>query len=248
MTGFLNRVAAAAAAPPRMHPLLGSFFEAGNAGREDVPGESRETNVESSPARRERRPVFGEEQQALRQPQPFARAADPRDAAPRARVATKAEIVETAAVRAGSTGDARGAPPVAEPQRARETAPEGVAPIPASAQSADAGRRNALLPADERNQPVVHPIEFAPPLDMPRAFAPVARANEPAPLAARSERADTSARFAANERDAESVQIHIGRLEVIAVSEPAQRKPSKSDAPKYMSLDAHLARRSGRAG
>ncbi len=120
--------------------------------------------------------------------------------------------------------------------------------IPASAQSADAGRRNALLPADERNEPVVHPIEFAPPLDMPRAFAPVARANEPAPLAARSERADTSARFAANERDAESVQIHIGRLEVIAVSEPAQRKPSKSDAPKYMSLDAHLARRSGRAG
>jgi hypothetical protein len=139
--------------------------------------------------------------------------------------------------------------PVAGPRQRRDAAPEGnVPPLARRTEFADGGRHSALSVPDERREPVAHPIELATRLDsQPRAFAPVTHANEPAHLAAHSERADASARLA-REEPRESVQIHIGRLEVVAIAEPAQRKPPKSDAPKYMSLNAHLARRSGRAG
>ena len=51
----------------------------------------------------------------------------------------------------------------------------------------------------------------------------------------------------AEHQQADDIQIHIGRIEVLAVTQPASR-PAPPQARKGLSLDEYLRRRNGRVG
>ncbi len=63
----------------------------------------------------------------------------------------------------------------------------------------------------------------------------------------KEEKSDLSHRSGSPERESDEIQIHIGRIEVTAMTQPAPR-PLAAPVRKSPSLDEYLKRRDGRAG
>jgi hypothetical protein len=86
-----------------------------------------------------------------------------------------------------------------------------------------------------------------PPQDIERALTPVpVQPRFPVPAAPhRDSPSATSEAFRGSAAEDRSVEIHIGRVEVLAVAPPAQRAPAASGS-RTTSLTDYLARRNGR--
>lgn len=115
---------------------------------------------------------------------------------------------------------------------------------PAGKEPADAGSLQAW-----RFTPIVSEDRWpaarsAPILEPPGPRLPPDRKSS-ARMDAGQEAASALARPAPSQRD--DIQIHIGRIEVVAVSPPAPR-PAAPSHRKGLSLDEYLSRRNGRAG
>jgi hypothetical protein len=81
----------------------------------------------------------------------------------------------------------------------------------------------------------------APPGILRDASSPITRDNR------REDRRDLSRRLTPPEREPDEIQIHIGRIEVIAAP-PSPARAEAKRVPKSLSLDDYLKRRNGGAG
>jgi hypothetical protein len=242
MKGYLQRIAATAASPQSaLHPLVGSIFrqtsrDAGAdtlpqieefAGSEEFGQSPTRTDGSEFPADRPRRgePVAQDGLEATpamarpMQDQRFQPLMPPSPVTDRFPVIADQSAVREAASERASADASRQEPPVTN-----------------SLASARAGRAAGGDPGQAG-------AEAEPP---PAQLVRAATAGE-ARQARDSAPAEFSARPPAAEREASDIQIHIGRVEVVAVSQAA---PSRAIAParKAISLDDYLKRRDGRGG
>jgi hypothetical protein len=67
------------------------------------------------------------------------------------------------------------------------------------------------------------------------------------PAAARTSASEPARRFQPTQREADEIHIHIGRIEVAAIAQPAPR-PAAAAARKSLNLDEYLRRGNGRPG
>jgi len=67
------------------------------------------------------------------------------------------------------------------------------------------------------------------------------------PAAARASESEAARRFQPAQREADEIHIHIGRIEVAAVAQPAPR-PAAAAARRSLNLDEYLRRGNGRPG
>jgi hypothetical protein len=67
------------------------------------------------------------------------------------------------------------------------------------------------------------------------------------PAAARNSASEAARRFQPAQREADEIHIHIGRIEVAAIAQPASR-PAAAAARRSLNLDEYLRRGSGRPG
>jgi hypothetical protein len=129
--------------------------------------------------------------------------------------------------------------PGTEAAAARETVPEVRAARPDFAGLPASEVRLPRLPNEHVEN--AHPLQSAPPpllastSDSPSAF----RVATPGGAATADRRTQAV-------EETTEVHVHIGRIEVTAVHEPAPAKPAAARRPAPMSLDEYLARRLGR--
>jgi hypothetical protein len=239
VTGFLQRIAAAAIRPePRLKPLVGSIY----AGEPSMDFAEEKRSLLLDPPRVVRR-------QASSQPAPErseTRNTHPHEQSPR----------ET---------PVRQAPSMATPQPSlasvvsQLTAPKQTVPAPA-AYAAELGE-SAFFPAQHsgRTEEFSQPVATNPAASSasPRSelrlaqFMPIATHLElPQPAASNAEKTIPQLaprQKATQSNSSEEVQIHIGRIEVIAVAPPGAAAPPTSRS-RSTSLDDYLRRRKGGAG
>jgi hypothetical protein len=245
MKGYLQRIAATAASPqPALHPLVGSIFrqtsrDAGAdtlplieefAGSEEFGQSPTRTDSSELPADHRRRgePVAQdglEETPAAARPiedQGFQPLMPPSPVTARFPVIADQSAGREAAVNERASADALQQQPPDMNFLASARAGRADGPDPGQAGAAAETER--------------------PPVQLVRAtLAGQARqAQDSVP-------AEFSARPPAAEREANDIQIHIGRVEVVAVPQAA---PSRATAParKAISLEDYLRRRDGRGG
>jgi hypothetical protein len=110
------------------------------------------------------------------------------------------------------------------------------------------GRARNLASAADRYSP--HTPEGSPRTSNPQALEPL-MPRAMTPTMQRADETDHSGRLArhlrSQSREADEIQIHIGRIEVTAVP-PAPARPAPVPNRKSPSLDDYLKRRPGRAG
>jgi hypothetical protein len=214
MTGFVQRLAAGATrARPRLHPLVGSIFGPVAPEAAALPEIDRLVEIER-----------GSISPAL----PV-----------RARARAPADRSSPEAVRAKPPAESQGQSPVTEAfQPLVVPPPEGNL----SALSEIIGRLAPTAAATLPDEPAVaaepKPLAVAAP-------RPVGSRRSETVLPARNEPIPVPRQLGASprrERGAEDIQIHIGRIEVIAVPPPVAA-PKTAPAPKAMSLDDYLSRR-----
>jgi hypothetical protein len=110
---------------------------------------------------------------------------------------------------------------------------------------------------DERSQPVQPAIEGArvepnrtpippPPANALQLLMPQA-AIQPASRPASSQAKEPVRRAAQPSREPDEIHIHIGRVEVAAIAQPAARPAPAAPARRAMSLDEYLRRSNGRS-
>jgi hypothetical protein len=248
MKGYLQRLAASVAEPrPSLHPLVGSIFP--GTMRAAAAGDLHESDAVTSVA------ADGTGQAAQEQPRSAADPARRRVPEAEAPVGQPPAITPLALHEIFRPLMPR-RPDAAEiPLAAREPADAAVPALPVPADPGDAVRPSS---AGSRKDLVSTPIADALRLDPLVAADPPAssREREIAPTPARRPRETPgvapgdAARRAVPPRPlpaVDDIQIHIGRVEVIALA-PAAARPAAPPARKAMSLDEYLRRRDGRAG
>ena len=87
-----------------------------------------------------------------------------------------------------------------------------------------------LIAASQQTAPKLHPRE-----------------SPPTPTAARTRGAEAGRRAQSAQREADEIHIHIGRIEVAAIAQPAPR-PAAAAARRSLNLDEYLGRGNGRRG
>jgi hypothetical protein len=214
MSGYLQRIVAAAARPERrIRPFVGSIYAPSQASlaEEDIGATFSETIAR--PAQREAERLAAVEPGAARRPNA--------DAPAERRTAHEAEAIAAAAPSPLSRSLASAA----------DSAPQ---PMPPRAEVAITDRTRLV---EHWRETAPEPATAAVGLDRPRPGpGPLARA---APQLSRP-RAEPP-------RDpGEDVQIHIGRIEVIA-PQPAPAQPAAPRAPRSTSLQDYLKRGARRA-
>jgi hypothetical protein len=243
MTGYLQRLAASVSQPrPSLHPLVGSIF---SGGRQEV----------ASPN--------------LLQNDALA-STDDQNRVPTTR--TVSDSTDGPMRRRDLGADDRAGAPDTDNRRAEQRRSEreifhpllpskapdvDVSAMPPEAVPGDGAGAQSALHHDRRDTSIVGAarmarvaVEDGPPADRRNAIAapPVSELHERAGmLAAVAGDAGKPARVefsAPSRRSAQSddIQIHIGRIEVTAVAQPAPR-PAAAPARKAMSLDEYLGRR-----
>ncbi len=266
MKAYLQRLAASASQPePRLHPFVGSIFA----------GESREENVEEvqrplaghftkEAAREPAAP--GQEVVSIHAPGEIA--ANP----PHIHLPVAEEVVDATRPdahrpqRFSSLLPPPGAPAESPVPRRGENPPER--PVQASSHAAKLRNQEQTLrksfPEETRAgiqsiaaPPIVRPFAVeqaraeSPEVGVPQAGALPAATPEPMrTIAIRSVRPEREEHGAAKETvraASEEIQIHIGRIEVIAAATPAPRATAPP-ASRSTSLEEYLKHRSGRAG
>ena len=133
--------------------------------------------------------------------------------------------------------DARPAAPSHAAQRSEDREPK-----PAFVERGPGGQRDTQ-PANER----MPAVTIQPSAPGPSRLLPPQPAPQPAEKIARTAVADAAYRPAPPAREPDEIHIHIGRIEVAAVSQPATR-PAPVPTRKSLNLDEYLRRASGRAG
>jgi hypothetical protein len=73
------------------------------------------------------------------------------------------------------------------------------------------------------------------------------RESPPNPAAVRTSASETARRFQPAQREPDEIHIHIGRIEVAAIAQPAPR-PAAAAARRSLNLDEYLRRGNGRPG
>jgi hypothetical protein len=242
VTGFLQRIAAAAIRPePRLKPLVGSIY----AGEPSMDFAEEKRSLLLDPPRVVR-------PQASSQPAPErseTRNTHAHEQSPR----------ETPVRQAPSIATPQPFPPSLASAVSQLTAPKKTVPGPA-AYAAELGA-SAFLPAqhsgriEEFSQPVAtNPAasSASPRSELRLAqFMPIAAHLElPQPAASNAEKTIPQLaprQKASRSNSSEDVQLHIGRIEVIAVAPPGAAAPPTSRS-RSTSLDDYLRRRKGEAG
>ena len=245
MTGYLQRIAATAASPqPALHPLVGSIFrqtsrDAGAdtppqieefAGSEEFGQSATRTDGSEFPADRPRRGEPAAEDGLDETPAAARPIEDQRfqPLMPPSPVTARFPVIADQ-----SAGREAAASERASADAAQQQPPATNFPASARAGRAAGGDPDQAGAAAEAEPPPVPRVRA-----VPAGEARQARDSVPAAFAARPPAA---------EREANDIQIHIGRVEVVAVPQAA---PSRATAParKAISLDDYLKRRDGRGG
>jgi hypothetical protein len=247
MTGYLQRLAASVARPsPRLHPLVGSIF---SGARQEI----------ASPDLLQNDALTSADDQNL--VSPTRNIAEPTEDPMRRRDLTAGDRIEPRTEIAlpmddGRIGRRRSEPEhplmpskgleVAVSAMLSETVPGEVAGVQSPPQH------------DRRDTSIVDAPWVAPAAVEDGRAADRRNAAAPSPVSTVSERAGVlavvagdaakpaRAEFSAPARrsaQSEDIQIHIGRIEVTAVAQPAPR-PAVAPVRKAMSLDEYLGRRS----
>lgn len=111
-----------------------------------------------------------------------------------------------------------------------------------------------LGPASESSKPAAanqstSPASYQPLIAASQQPAPKLQPREPMPAAAamRPSRAEAARRSQPAQREADEIHIHIGRIEVAAITQQAPR-PTAAAARRSLNLDDYLRRGNGRPG
>jgi hypothetical protein len=247
MTGYLQRLAISVARPsPRLHPLVGSIF---SGGRQEVAAPDLLQNDALAST---------DDQNLVPTTRPVSASTDGRMR--RRDLPTDDRVEQHAGIALPTdnrlTEQRRGERGIFHPLLPGKTPDVGVSVMPpfrgdvASAQSTLQDDRRDTSSADATRMAQV-PVEEGPTADRRNAIAapPVSELHERAGmLAAVAGDAGKPAlvEFSAPSRrsaQSDDIQIHIGRIEVTAVAQPAPR-PAATPVRKAMSLDEYLGRRS----
>jgi hypothetical protein len=216
MSGYLQRLVNAAGGGDTVHPRTGSIFSP-RVGETPAPAQDREDI----------------EQAARPRPRAASPHGEPADPPERVTRESRPTPLFPAAVDAPAAPTLEHAPPLG-----RTALPDAVE----AAEHADERPwEPQRQPGDDHltNRPLVRDTAEASPV-----FAPPSRGREPRPRSAPPRRLRTDRDAGQRERQADDIQIHIGRIEVIALPPPAPRAPKAPD--RSVSLEAYLSRRDGR--
>jgi hypothetical protein len=261
MRGYLQRIAASVVRPqPAVHPFVESAF---SASRREEPAEPllREERF-SAAVPVERAAAHGlRDESRIEAPQPVQASASPSGepvehetlvAAPVERVAPRIFSPEPSArtpqPRTSPMGPLQeivqrltAATPTIEPEAFQPLLPRSEIDPKQSADPPRAGasrqdRPESGSPEATREVPRFEPI-------IPKDLSPVRAAAG----LVRRPRVELPPGPRSPQPPADEIQIHIGRIEVVAV-QPAAPRPATPPARKALSLDEYLSRRNGRAG
>lgn len=233
MKGYLQRMAASAVRPQGgIHPLLGSIY-----GGPSATGRSRDASLE-----------FGslEEERLVTSPQPSRAEKDARvesDNSPFRRSA-KSEATQRMPGLPANEDTRREERIDAHAMRFR--------PLLGKTEMQSAETRSYVTPADTE-RPARSDAEFERPDDSRTrelsfaALLPREARSSFGISAGQRAKPETFPRSAPTEREPDRVEIHIGRIEVTAVSQEAPR-PAATRPRKSLNLGEYLKRRDGRAG
>jgi hypothetical protein len=252
MRGYLQRLAAGVSRPERrVRPFAGSIF-ADNL-REETGKDARPQVVEQTAERVVREP--GAHEAATIEPARATRPVTPEPAGVSRPFA--AELAHFAPLLPGKVAEAGSAESVGRPME--EASRESPAPPdlqPKVRTHKEELERRALLPGTQTDAErlVPQPLGFGE--GSAEAGARLVPTREPArePLrtvaaqpARRGAQEPTAASRAPDRGAGEEIQIHIGRIEVIAVA-PQPARAAGPPSRKFTSLDDYLKRRDGRRG
>jgi hypothetical protein len=239
MSGFLQRIASSAVRPKlTAHPFVESIYPAARRQASAEPRERYETfaaPVEQAAERSSRSELFMEESRrtnkALAQPEGMY--------TQQPETATEREIFQPLLPQQEVEANVAS-------KRSRHNGEE-VTTVSSSASSVSQ-QELANSPTALEYVPLVADRLARTGISDPREIHPLPSSGEGGPVSARARQ---SAQVQPGARSTlpqgEDIQIHIGRIEVVAVPQAAPR-PAAAPARKGMSLDEYLSRRNGRAG
>ena len=228
MSNFLQRVAATVIQPKvRLQPMFGSIFAPAtlSSPAELFPATAEISSQTFAPHRQEpmTAPHFDTASQAIAN-QAFASEERLFSATPHEEPSAPRSNRSPAANQPLLPVFSRPAHPVVE-----DAAFEALKPAPAN-QSVSPDPYQPLIAASQQTVPRLQPRESA-----------------PTPTAARTSGAEAARRSQPAQREADEIHIHIGRIEVAAIAQPAPR-PAAAAARRSLNLDEYLRRGNGQRG